>query len=123
VNETGPPTDLGPPTAYLALADGTPVYDRTGARIGVVDHVLSDETVDIFHGLIVHTVPLPGKHLYADADQIAELRERGVLLSVERDGLHVPEEPRPAGNAPGRSVESPLQTGLRRAWDWLSQPR
>jgi hypothetical protein len=115
--------DLGPPTAYLALAEGTPVYDRDRAQIGVVDHVLADDTVDVFHGLIVHTTPLPGRHLYADADQIAELRENGVLLSVERDSLHRPEAPRPPARPGARSVESPLQTGLRRAWDWLSQPR
>jgi len=28
----------------------------------------------IFQGVIVHTHPLPGRHLYADATQIAHLR-------------------------------------------------
>jgi hypothetical protein len=28
--------DLGPPIAYLELADETPVYDRNGQRVGVV---------------------------------------------------------------------------------------
>ncbi|MDT4946193.1 MAG: hypothetical protein QOH14_2926 [Pseudonocardiales bacterium] len=55
--------DLGPPVAYLALADGTPVFDRDGRRVGVVEHVLADLDLDIFHGLIVHTTPLPGRHL------------------------------------------------------------
>jgi uncharacterized protein YrrD len=74
--------DLGNPIAYLVLEEGTPVYDMDGDRIGVVDHVVGDEVVDIFEGVIVHTTPLPGRHLFADADQISELRERGVLLSV-----------------------------------------
>jgi hypothetical protein len=43
----------------------------------VVDHVVAHEVVDIFEGIIVHTIPLPGRHLFADADQISELRERG----------------------------------------------
>jgi hypothetical protein len=52
------------------------VFDREGRRVGLVAHMLADEVMDIFHGLIVHTVPLPGRHLYADANQIAGLRER-----------------------------------------------
>jgi hypothetical protein len=113
--------DLGPPVAYLALKEGTPVYDREGQRVGVVEHVLADEPMDIFHGLIVHTVPLPGRHLFADADQIAELRERGVVLSVGREELHDPSEQRPAPGAPDDTpVDGTLQARLRRAWDWLT---
>ena len=115
--------DVGPPIAYTGLAEGTPVYDTQGKRIGVVEHVLADFTLDIFEGVIVQTRPLPGAHKYADMDQIAELHERGVVLSVERDQLHDP---------PGRSdrddegddkLESPLESRLRRAWDRLSGRR
>jgi uncharacterized protein YrrD len=113
--------EVGPPIAYLALREGTPVYDRGGERIGVVEHVLADEAVDIFHGLIIHTLPLPGRHLYADADQIAELHERGVLLSVDRGHLHEPREPAKATKPGDGPVENPLQARLRRAWDWISQ--
>jgi hypothetical protein len=116
--------DLGEPVAYLGLKEGTPVYDRLGERIGVVEHVIADEPMDIFHGLIVHTTPLPGRHLYADADQIAEMRERGVLLAVERDELHDPSGPQPdAGTAEGGAVDGRLHAGLRRAWDWLTAAR
>jgi hypothetical protein len=114
--------ELGQPVAYLALQEGTPVYDRTGERVGVLEHVVVDEPTDIFEGLIVHTLPLPGRHLFADADQIAALHERGVLLSVHRDELHDPSQkstrqPNPDNPTP---VESPLQARLRRAWDWIS---
>ena len=34
---------LGPPVAYTAVSKGTPVYDRDGERIGVVEHVVADE--------------------------------------------------------------------------------
>jgi sporulation protein YlmC with PRC-barrel domain len=111
---------LGPPISPLALADGTPVYDRAGERIGVVDHVMSDERSGIFEGLIVHTRPLPGRHVYAHHDQIAAVHERGVVLAVEREDLHEIEERRRHRD---RSVEPPeprLEAILRRAWDWVN---
>jgi hypothetical protein len=108
--------DLGPPIAFLVLEEGTPVYDAGGERIGVVEHVLID--LDIFEGVIIHTRPLPGGHLFADADQIAELHERGVVLSVGRDELHEPSEKR---RDEGQAVESPLERRLRRAWDWITR--
>jgi uncharacterized protein YrrD len=113
-------TELGRPVAYTAVKEGTPVYDRTATRIGVVEHVVADEVVDIFEGLIVHTLPLPGRHLFADADQIAGLHEHGVLLTVGRDELHDPEEQHTRrAEAADEPVESPLEAGLRRAWDWI----
>ena len=117
--------DLGPPIAYVALAEGTPVYDRRGERVGVVEHVLADEQHDIFEGLIVHTLPLPGRHVFADAEQIAELHERGALLAVDGDALPEPpdERDRAREGGEGEGVESPLQARLRRAWDWLSGRR
>jgi uncharacterized protein YrrD len=110
--------DLGPPVAYLALADGTPVYDRNGRRVGVVEHVLADPDLDIFHGLIIHTKPLPGRHLYADADQISELHERGVLLAVDEGNLHEPSES--SSRPRDKREETPLEARIRRAWDWIS---
>lgn len=115
--------EFGAPISYLLVKEGTPVYDADRDRIGVVEHVLADERLDIFRGLIVHTMPLPGRHLFADADQIAELREKAVLLSVDREELHDPSQRPAARAADGGSMESPLQAGLRHAWDWLSRHR
>ena len=112
--------DLGAPIAYLVLRTGTPVYDRDGRRDGVVEHVLADETVDIFHGLVEHTEPLPGRHVYAGADHITQLRERGVLLSACRDELPEPVAPPKPRHEDG-SLESPLHAGLRRACDWIGR--
>jgi hypothetical protein len=114
--------DLGRPIAYLVLAEGTAVYDADGQRIGVVEHVLADDREDIFHGVVVHTHPLPGEHRYADADQIAAIHQRGVLLSVGREALHEPREPRPRRAASDGSVpvETPLEARLRRVWDWIT---
>ncbi|HTX62931.1 MAG TPA: hypothetical protein VMD28_04800 [Acidimicrobiales bacterium] len=111
--------DLGDLVAYTAITDGTPVYDRRGRRIGVVEHVM--EVGGIFEGVIVHTHPLPGRHLYADADQIGEIHERGVVLSVTERELHAPEQeswPRRTGVG-----ESSLEARVRRAWDWLTGRR
>lgn len=121
----GPVEELGRETAFPALEEGTPVYDRTGERVGVVETVLIE--ADIFEGVIIHTHPLPGRHLFADVDQIAELRERGVLLSVDRDQLREPSHDhkrrarKRSGNAGKAAGETPLQARLRRAWDWITR--
>ncbi len=116
--------DLGPPIAYIALQEGMPVYDRRGSRIGVVDRVLADEQHDIFEGVVVHTLPLPGRHLFADVEVITELGERGVRLSVDGRALPEPADQTRAtdeSQAPDAVVESRVQSYLRRAWDWLSR--
>ena len=116
--------DLGPPIAFVALREGTPVYDARRKRIGVVDEVVADEQAAIFEGLVVHTLPLPGRHLVADADQIAELHERGVLLSVDRSALRRANRVRDAGESDGEDqLENPVQATLRRVWDRISGRR
>jgi hypothetical protein len=113
--------ELGAPVAYLALEDGTPVYDRTGERVGVVEHVLADADADIFDGLIVDASPLPGGRRFADADQIDALHERGVVLRVTGDELHEPSAaPGVLDVDPADAEESRLSERLRRAWDYLS---
>ena len=117
MTETMDAQDLGDSVAYTAIADGTPIYDYQGRRIGVVEHVM--EVEGIFEGVIVHTHPLPGRHLYADADQIAEIHEHGVVLSVTERELHVPKRE----SRRGRAGEIPLEARLRRAWDSLTGRR
>lgn len=110
------PEQLGSAIAYLALKDGTPVYDRDGNRVGVVEHVMAEG--GIFEGVIVHTYPLPGRHLYADVTQIAHLREHGVLLSVDGEELHDPR--RESATRRRNGPASTLEARLRRAFDWLT---
>ena len=105
--------DLGPPIAYTVLEEGTAVFGRNGKRIGVVDHVLADMQLDIFEGVIVQTRPLPGRRLFADVEQIAELHERGVVLAVERDDL---------GEPPDVSAQT-KRDEERRAWNWIRRRR
>jgi uncharacterized protein YrrD len=110
--------ELGPPVAYTAVTEGTPVYQRHGERIGEVAHVVADEPVDVFHGLIVHTRPVPGRDLYAPAEQIAGMHERGVRLSVDRGDLHEIDEDPAARTVEDRMDQNPPWPGLRRAWHW-----
>jgi len=105
--------------AYSVLSDGVPVYDSEGARVGEVEHVLADEGPDIFHGLIVGT---PEGHRFASRDQIGELRRGGAELSVPGAELREPSADPVAADA-DRPLGEQLQDGLRRAWDWVSQPR
>jgi uncharacterized protein YrrD len=116
--------DLGPPIAFIALREGTPVYDARRERVGVVDEVVADEQAGIFEGVVVHTLPLPGRHLVADAEQIAGLHERGVLLSVDRSALRGSKRParRREGDAEDQ-LENPVQATLRRVWDRISGKR
>jgi hypothetical protein len=114
--------DLGPPIAWTALEEGTPVYDRNGERIGVAERVLAD--LDIFEGVIVHTLPLPGHHLLADVEQIAELHEGGVLLSADREALREPPPEDPEEKRRRARTDTPergLQARLRHAWDWITR--
>lgn len=116
--------DLGAPVSHLALAEGVPVYDRDGEEVGVVDRVMADAVTGIFEGLIVHTRPvLPGRHLFASHEQIADLRERGVRLAVGRGDLVELDARAGRRQAGDERPESPAQAALRKAWDWISGVR
>jgi sporulation protein YlmC with PRC-barrel domain len=108
------PEDLGAPQSFLVIADGTPVYDRAGDKVGTVAHVLSDDQDEIFHGLVVKTAD---GHRYAAAAQIDGLFEHGVIVAVPAAELPEPSEETltTAGDSFG--------DGLRRAWNWLIQPK
>ncbi len=112
--------DLGSQIAWTALREGTPVYDRAGDDVGVVEHVSAP--ANIFDGIAIHTRPLPGRHLFARHDQIAGIHERGVVLSVARDELAEPEK-RPRRQASASPLEPGWEARLRRAWDWLTGQR
>ncbi len=116
--------DLGKPSSYLALAAGVPVYSSDAQEVGRVEHVLSDSEIDIFDGIVLDTSVLPGGHRFADASQVEEVYERGVVLKI--DAATARELPKP-GAGPGSLEIGPddmapdeLRDKLRRAWDLLS---
>jgi hypothetical protein len=115
--------DLGPPVAHTGLKEGVPVYDRAGRRVGVLDRVVTDEATGIFKGVLIHTLPLPGRHLQATEAQIAELREHGVLLSVDAEALQPPPRRGRRRDGAGRAPESPVEAALRHLWDRITGVR
>jgi uncharacterized protein YrrD len=113
--------DLGNPTSYLVLAEGTPVMSSEGAKIGTVEHVLADPETDVFDGVIVDMRSGPGGHRFADASDVDGIYERGVVLRVDADRLPEPaENPAALDTGPEDTVPDDLEDKLRRAWDYLS---
>jgi len=116
--------ELGAPIAYLALEEGTPVYASGGVHVGAVQHVLAAEDADIFDGIVIDIQAGPGGLRFVDAPQVAELHERGVVLTLDEAAVHA--LPEPSANPatmrvdPGEAPDGDLMDKLRRAWDYLS---
>jgi hypothetical protein len=114
----------GDPGSYLTLRPGTEVLSADGDRVGVVEHVLSDEEEDIFDGIVIDVRLGPGGLHFADAPQVAEIRADQVVLTVP--SAEVERLPRPEPNPAVmehhgvEDSESPLEHKLRRAWEIIS---
>jgi hypothetical protein len=113
-SESEAPEDLGAPVSYLVLADGTPVYDRSGTLVGKVEHVLKDEGADIFHGLILKTAK---GDRYAPSDFVDGIFEHGVIAAKPLEELPEPSAD-PAAKA---TVSDSLANELKRAFAWLTR--
>ena len=115
--------DLGPPISYEVLAKGTPVLCCDGHQIGEVVHVLAAEHEDIFDGIVIADHLGARGHRFADADDIGEIHERGVLLKLSRQACaRLPEpsaNPAVMGEDPGDHAPG-VSDKLKRAWDFLS---
>jgi uncharacterized protein YrrD len=115
--------DLGAPSSYLAVQAGTAVYSSDGKKLGEVEHVLSVPDDDVFDGIVLDTSVLPGGHRFVDAPEVAEIYERGVVLSV--DAAAAESLPKPSAN-PGAieiGADDMVKGGhdkLRRAWNLIS---
>ncbi len=122
------PDDLGAPSSFLVLAEGTPVYSSDGTRIGVVEHVLADEETNIFDGIVIDRSVLPGGQRFVDASQVDEIYERGVTVTVDAAGAE--RLPEPSANPAAMEVtgedfverewDDELEGKLKRAWDRIS---
>jgi hypothetical protein len=123
--------DLGDPSSYRALADGTPVHSSDGEKLGEIEHVLADLDADIFDGLVIDQSVLPGGHRFVDATQVDEIYERGVVLTIDAaaaDALPEPEKSAGAIEVTGedfveREWDDELEGKLKKAWDFLSGKR
>lgn len=116
--------DLGAPASFLTLPKGVPVYSSDGEELGKVEHVLSAPNIDIFDGIVLDTSVLPGGHRFVDAPEVAEIFERGVVLTI--DAAAAKELPEPGANPgsldvnPADLVEGEHHSKMRRAWDLIS---
>jgi hypothetical protein len=114
-------TEAGEPISYMALEEGTEVRSADGERIGEVAHVLADVDDDIFDGIVVGAAHLPGGHVFADAEQVGEIRSAAVTLKLDAEACRA--LPQPSEN-PAAMEAGPEDTvkddKLRRAWDYIS---
>lgn len=116
--------DLGARVSHLTVEKGIRVLSSDGREVGEVELVLSDGDTGIFDGIVVDTSLAPGGWRFADAAQVADLRERGVVLTLDAKACE--RLPEPSDNPavmeaePGDEPDSPLVQKLRRAWNLLS---
>lgn len=116
--------ELGEPVSYKVLTRGTPVYSSDEQQIGKVSHVLAADDEDVFDGIVIGEHIFGEEHRFADADDVQEIFERGVLLKL--DGAACEQMPKPSANPavmrddPAESSSGLRHQKLRRAWDLIS---
>lgn len=104
--------NLGAPISYMVLRPRTEVFSSDHRSIGRVAHVLADEREDVFDGIVIARGGVGRRHVFADADDVDRIYERGVVLKVSaRESENLPE---PYTGAYAR---------LRRAWNMISGRR
>lgn len=72
------------PVSWFVVERGWDVVGRDGDKLGTVEEVLGDSSLDIFDGLAVATGVL-GKPRYVPAELVAEIVEGSVRLSIAGD--------------------------------------
>jgi hypothetical protein len=111
----------GAPRSYLDMNEGVDVISADGEAVGTLTHVLADERMDIFDGIVIEA---RGGHRFVDAPEVKELRERAVLLTItaaEVERLPAPtENPGVIEHGGAEDSDGPLAQKLRRAWDMIT---
>jgi uncharacterized protein YrrD len=122
--------DLGERCAYQVLEKGTPVYSSDGELVGTVTHVLDVPEEDVFDGVIIDAAAGTEGHRFVDADDVADIHERGLVLKL--DAVAAQDLPQPSANPAAMKVNiDSISTSrsddrhakLRRAWDLISGRR
>ena len=75
---------MADPVSWLLIETGWKVLADDGRKVGAVDEVVGDENADIFDGLAIATSAF-GKPRYVQAEQVAEITEGTVRLSLTRE--------------------------------------
>jgi hypothetical protein len=111
--------DLGSKISYMALKPHTEVFSSDEQSIGRVAHVLADDREDVFDGIvIVHGTGR--RHVFADADDVDRIYERGVVLRLDAQACERLPEPSANPAVVGEDPGDRMSGKLRRAWDRLS---
>jgi hypothetical protein len=77
------------PIAYTALDKGVPVLAADGTRIGTVEHVLQDSSIDLFDGIAVKT---DAGLRFVDADLVGRITTTAVHTTLpDADAGALPE--------------------------------
>jgi hypothetical protein len=109
--------DLGAPSSYLVAAPGLAVISSDGVDVGRLEHVVADNSMDVFEGIVLASHG-GEPHRFVDRDDIKDFYDRGVLLSISAEeipGLHLPSDDPAGAGAPEH-----MHDRLRRAWDLVS---
>ena len=80
--------------SYLALETGVPLLTASGDRFGTVEHVLNEESLDLFDGLVVR---VDAGLRFVDAGQVGDITRAAVHTTLTSEqAAHLPE---PDGDA------------------------
>ncbi|MGD0167022.1 MAG: DUF2171 domain-containing protein [Gaiellaceae bacterium] len=75
---------MSDPVSWLMIESGWKVLAVDGSELGRVDEVAGDDSEDIFDGLAVAASAL-GKPCYVLSEQVAEITQGAVRLSLTRE--------------------------------------
>lgn len=75
--------DLGPQISFMVLKRGVPVFSSDGQRLGKVIRAQRDSHTHMFDGIVIDTKAGPGGRRFVDAPEVGEIRERGVVLTID----------------------------------------
>ena len=76
---------MADPVSWFVIEPGWEVVDRDGQQVGRVEETIGDSTHDIFDGLSI-APGVFGSSRYVPAEQVAEITEGRVRLSLDRAG-------------------------------------
>ena len=77
---------MADPVSWLMIETGWKVLAADSSEVGEVDEVTGDSSVDIFDGLAISTRAF-GKPRYVPSEQVEEITEGAVRLSLTREQI------------------------------------
>jgi hypothetical protein len=74
------------PASWIVIEKGWKVHAADGSEVGTVAETLGDEKHDIFDGLAV-SIGLLSRSVYVPSEQVGEIVEGAVRLSLDADAV------------------------------------